>query len=119
MTTNLFGETAPDPLEEPERRVDGRCAGGGECDGFGYIVMGADHSARRGREYARDRGVQDPDVVDTIGEQYRRRYTFLRPCRDCNGRLFIRWLGGHLEPEHDRAHCTDETCRETAPKRRH
>mgnify|MGYP001583052407 CR=1 FL=1 len=118
MSTDLFGHRVDDPLEMPRPR--GGCAGGNDaCDGSGWVDMGAAYAARMGREHAESRGITLPDVVNTIAVSYERRYEFFRPCRDCNGPLFVRWLGGHLAPGHDRSHCSDEACQEMAPRRRH
>lgn len=36
------------------------------------------------------------------------------PCKECNTALFFRWVGSHLESNHNRAECVD--CGGRAPK---
>ena len=38
------------------------------------------------------------------------------PCRECNGRLFMRWCGGHLAADHDREDCQE--CETPGQRRR-
>lgn len=119
--TDLWGNrTEPDPLEEPktkpERGPDG-CRGGGRCDGSGWCTVTSGYARQLAKQVADARGITDDEIVTELTKRYSH-YLFVYPCRACNGRLFMRWVGGHLDPAHDRLDCEDQDCQATAGHRR-
>lgn len=77
-----------------------------------------------------DRHAPEPELPELAGPEYdeirlrlvaewKQRQASLRetwyPCKECNHRLFMRWAGGHLQPDHDRDEC--EQCQTPSSRR--
>lgn len=90
------------------------------CDGHGWVQVRPD--------YADDRmPVVPQDVLDRLTDQDRERFernlaairaaleSSVYPCQVCEPELFMRWVHGHLDSDHDRGSCDD--CNPKATRR--
>lgn len=86
-----------DPLEEEHDR-HGPC----DCE-HGWLYVSpryAEHLAT----------VSLPDGSTEVDEQRRQALVnSVYPCRDCKPGLFFRWVGKHLDPQHDASDCRECT----------
>lgn len=123
--TDLWGNrTAPDPLDvQAEEAKPGigpnGCRKGGLCDGSGFVLTKPAYRERLAKEMAASRNITDPETIAGLVAAMHARYEFVYPCRACNSRLFLRWVGGHTEVDHDVKHCSDEGCQQLASRRKH
>lgn len=123
MARDLWGgQATDDPLDDtpPEKAGPGPngCRSGGLCDGSKWMLTKPAYAERLAKEKAEERGITDPDLIEELARRMRR-YSFAYPCRACNTAMFLRWLGGHLDAEHDQRDCDDEGCQKQASRRKH
>lgn len=90
-----------DPAPPPARPGDcGRCEHGWKIVGAAYI-----------RRHYEAWGLTEEQI-----ERFRPGTVY--PCRECRPGLFYRWVGGHLDPEHNRADCDECSGRQDSTSRR-
>lgn len=103
----------PDPLaDEPAEAC--------RCEGTGWVQV---QPAYAEQHLAPDLFTPEQELDEAAAELARQRAERERaalassvyPCRVHNARLFYRWAGGHLDPEHDRDHCPE--CTTATPRR--
>lgn len=95
----------------------------GKCHGVGWAWVGRSYPLEQVPDPTAELLAQIPAeaharVVQQVELQRRAAAASVYPCRACNSALFYRWRGGHLDSEHDRAHCAECQGQGVVPRRR-